>query len=217
MPELFWLCSPKTLPRAGASSISQASGTRTTQLPGKCPRYSARWRQNWHWEKPDRSDVSLGNEVVPRRAIVGVVDGKAEINYGRSFVAGHPKYPLTGEAPSLTEGQKGALDALNEMANKFSFKLDTQAGDLLFVNNLSIMHARAAYSDDHKCGKVRHVLRLWLTDRESWPFAPSLKYLNGADFWNAAPEEQKLYTLSEWERMPRSIRAKELGICGSHD
>ncbi|VUC30723.1 unnamed protein product [Clonostachys rosea] len=172
--------------------------------------------EDWHWEKPGHKDPSL-NQILPRRAIVGLADGKIQINYGRTFVAGHPKYPLTQAAPPLSKAQAEALQVLSETANRSSFKLDTQVGDILFVNNLSIMHARGAYSDNPDSGKVRHLLRLWLNDRDSWPFAPSLKYFNGPEFWNAPPDEQKLHTFDEWKQTPRYLRVTDTSNNHAHD
>jgi hypothetical protein len=37
-----------------------------------------------------------------------------------------------------------------------------QPGDMQFVNNYHVLHARLAYEDDRAAGKVRHLKRLWL-------------------------------------------------------
>ena len=37
-----------------------------------------------------------------------------------------------------------------------------QPGDMQFVNNYHVLHARTAYTDDRANGKVRHLKRLWL-------------------------------------------------------
>ncbi|KAI8317305.1 hypothetical protein K4K59_008604 [Colletotrichum sp. SAR11_240] len=172
---------------------------------------------DWHWEKPDRGRINMDNVVLDQRAIIGQVNGRVQINYGRSFVAGHERYPLTSQAPPLTTGQRAALDLLKDRANAHGFQLDTQPGDLLFVNNLSIMHGRGAFRDDDDSGHVRHVIRLWLQDHMSWPIAPSLKYKINPEIWDVPPEEQRLLTLNEWQSMPRAIRAANTGTTLTHD
>ncbi|KAK1473559.1 TfdA family Taurine catabolism dioxygenase TauD [Colletotrichum abscissum] len=167
---------------------------------------------NWHWEKPDRKDPNLGNLIYPQRAIIGHIDGRVQINYGRSFVAGHEKYPLSAQAPHLTDFQISALDLLSKMAEKHAFQLDTQPGDLLFVNNLSIMHARGAFRDGPECNP-RHVMRLWLQDQGSWPVAPTLKYKEEVGKWNVAPEDQKLYDLGEWKQTARPLEESIYRLC----
>jgi hypothetical protein len=100
--------------------------------------------KDWHWEKPSQQSA-FANDIL-HRAIIGQVEGKLEINFGRSYVAGHPKYPLSDAAPPLTGLQEEeALCILTDIARKRCFQLDTQVGDILFVNNLSIMHARNAF------------------------------------------------------------------------
>jgi hypothetical protein len=37
-----------------------------------------------------------------------------------------------------------------------------QPGDMQFVNNYHVLHARDAYEDDRATGRVRHLKRLWL-------------------------------------------------------
>ncbi len=38
-----------------------------------------------------------------------------------------------------------------------------QPGDIQFVNNYHVLHARTAYEDDRATGQVRHLKRLWLS------------------------------------------------------
>ena len=37
-----------------------------------------------------------------------------------------------------------------------------QPGDMQFVNNYHVLHARDAYTDDRPAGRIRHLKRLWL-------------------------------------------------------
>ncbi|MFD0531734.1 TauD/TfdA family dioxygenase [Kitasatospora arboriphila] len=50
--------------------------------------------------------------------------------------------------------------------------LDLEAGDLLLVNNLAVLHSRSAYRDGP--GHRRHLLRLWLALRRGRPLPPAL-------------------------------------------
>jgi hypothetical protein len=172
--------------------------------------------QEWHWEKPNRADSARTNNIM-HRPIVGHVDGKAQINFGSSFVAGHPKYPRSAAAPPLKDNQKSALDTLLAVAKQHSFQLSQQAGDILFVNNLSIMHARDSFLDDVDSSVQRHVLRLWLRDSElSWPVAESLNSKHDA-LYDTDPETQQLLTLSEWSAVARIQRVTKVGTTCSHD
>ncbi|KAJ5837909.1 uncharacterized protein N7525_003097 [Penicillium rubens] len=72
--------------------------------------------------------------------------------------------PVEGYPP-ITEAQAEALDALHFLAEEHSAALDFQKGDVQYVNNLSIFHARNGFRDEP--GKERHLLRLWLRDPEN--------------------------------------------------
>ncbi|KFY05110.1 hypothetical protein O988_00265 [Pseudogymnoascus sp. VKM F-3808] len=75
----------------------------------------------------------------------------------------------------LTEAQRDSLDALHFLAKKFQVSIPLKKGDMQFINNLSIVHARSSYVDDstHR----RHLLRLWLWDPEnSWEIPDPLRH-----------------------------------------
>lgn len=132
-------------------------------------------------------------------------------------MAGHPKYPRSEQAPPLLDSQREALDTLLTVARRHGFKVDQHVGDILFVNNLSIMHARDSFLDDVEGGLQRHLLRLWLTDKKtSWEIASSLDYRNMERF-DKRNDAQSLWTLSEWTRLPRVQRVTEAAGTDSHD
>jgi hypothetical protein len=62
----------------------------------------------------------------------------------------------------LTALQIEALDLLAEMATEFSISFHFRPGDMQFLNNHVIYHARTAYQDDDGPRK-RLLHRLWLS------------------------------------------------------
>ena len=76
--------------------------------------------------------------------------------------------PRTPGIPALTSAQANALDAVHACASKHALKIDIRPGDMVFVNNMALMHARANFHDS--AHNSRHALRLWLRDIErGWP------------------------------------------------
>jgi hypothetical protein len=69
------------------------------------------------------------------------------IQYARRGFTGFLNLPRSKEIPPITEAQAEALDALHFLAEKFSVTLDFQKGDVQYVNNLSIFHARDGFVD----------------------------------------------------------------------
>ncbi|KAK0727492.1 hypothetical protein B0T26DRAFT_639563 [Lasiosphaeria miniovina] len=90
-------------------------------------------------------------------------------------------HPVTAEAglgsfiPDLTLSQRKALSILSELASKHRLRLDTKPGDMVFINNLGLLHARDAYVD-HKTGPRRHLVRLWLCNSKlAWDLPESMR------------------------------------------
>ena len=78
------------------------------------------------------------NETSPERVV---------IQYARRGFTGFLNLPRSKDIPPITEAQAEALDALHFLADRFSLTLDFQKGDVQYVNNLSIFHARDGFTD----------------------------------------------------------------------
>jgi hypothetical protein len=67
------------------------------------------------------------------------------------------------DAPPLTAGERTLLDLYEEIASDpaLYLEMELRAGDVQWLSNHVVLHARTAYEDDpvHK----RHLLRLWLS------------------------------------------------------
>ncbi|CAK3972351.1 Taurine hydroxylase SAT17 [Lecanosticta acicola] len=87
------------------------------------------------------------------------------IQYARRTFTGYWGLPRSSNIPPITEAQAEALDALHFLAEKNAVSLDFRKGDIQFVNNLSIFHARDAFTDTPE--QQRHLIRLWLRDPEN--------------------------------------------------
>jgi alpha-ketoglutarate-dependent taurine dioxygenase len=69
------------------------------------------------------------------------------IQYARRTFTGYWGLPRSSDIPPITEAQAEALDTLHFLAEKHAVTLDFQQGDVQYVNNLSIFHARDAFKD----------------------------------------------------------------------
>jgi hypothetical protein len=77
---------------------------------------------------------------------------------------GTPLIQRDPSMPKVTPRQMHALDTVEELAKRFCTQLDRQQGDIQFLNNLSIMHARGAYRGVAGKPSSRHLLRMFLRD-----------------------------------------------------
>jgi hypothetical protein len=95
-----------------------------------------------------------------RMPVFGWCDGTLSCCYQRGLIAaGHRELGL-----HLSQEEIEALDLFDEIAmapeNRLAFNLDR--GDVLVVNNYSVLHARTRFTEHPDPARRRHLLRLWL-------------------------------------------------------
>lgn len=99
---------------------------------------------------------------------------KLIIQYARRTFTGFQGLPRSPSIPPISEAQAEALDTLHFLAEKYALGLDFKKGDVQFVNNLSVFHARDGFTNSAE--KQRHLVRLWLRDpEEAWAIPGPLK------------------------------------------
>ncbi len=78
------------------------------------------------------------------------------------------------DAPDLTDAQRVALDALEDVAEDptlyATFRLE--AGDVLLLNNWTTLHRRTAFVDEVEPERRRRLERVWLSMPNSRPLDP---------------------------------------------
>ncbi|OAA65585.1 TfdA family oxidoreductase [Niveomyces insectorum RCEF 264] len=115
------------------------------------------------------------------------------IQYARRGFTGYLDAPRSSHIPPITEPQAEALDALHFLAEKYRVTLDFKKGDVQYINNLSIFHARDGFVDEP--GKERHLLRLWLRDPElAWDTPPALQP-RWDELYKDITEEEQVFNL----------------------
>lgn len=69
------------------------------------------------------------------------------IQYARRNFTGFQDLPRSKNIPPITEAHAEALDSLHFLAEKYAVGLDFRKGDIQYINNLSIFHARDGFQD----------------------------------------------------------------------
>ena len=92
--------------------------------------------------------------------IFGLRDGKFTSHYSRTFIEAAEKMP---GVPRLSTAQWEAIDLLHEVAEALCYRMRLEPGDVQFLNNHVIYHARDSFADDPARALVRRLYRLWLT------------------------------------------------------
>lgn len=107
----------------------------------------------------------------------GVRDDKFTSHYSRTFVEAAQRRP---EVPRVTPAQWEALDLLSALADELSLEMSFAPGDIQFVNNHVIYHARTAFEDNAAAGRDRLLLRLWMAMPNSRALPPGHEVLWGS-------------------------------------
>lgn len=83
------------------------------------------------------------------------------IRYIRPYIESSQRH---AEAPRLTPEAREAFDLVDAMCADpdFNVFMDLEPGDMQFVNNFHVLHARTAYEDWPERARKRHLKRLWL-------------------------------------------------------
>ena len=68
------------------------------------------------------------------------------------------------DAPRPSAGAREAMDRVDAMCAdpQYHASMLMEPGDMQFINNYHVLHARRAYEDDRPAHKIRHLKRLWL-------------------------------------------------------
>lgn len=111
-----------------------------------------------------------------RSVIYSLVDGKVMFSYSMRPLVGNTSSPRSHGIPDLSSSQIEAINTVQSVAEENALSMKLKSGDLLFWNNMALLHSRAGFTDstDHK----RHLLRLWLRNdatEKHWPVPAELQ------------------------------------------
>ena len=83
------------------------------------------------------------------------------VRYIRPYIESTRRH---ADAPRPSDRARAAMDRVDAMCAdpQFHVSMTMRPGDMQFVNNYHVLHARDGYEDDRASGRVRHLKRLWL-------------------------------------------------------
>ncbi len=91
--------------------------------------------------------------------VFGVRDGKFTSHYSLTFIEVAQR---VAGVPPLSPVQRAALEQLAALADELAFDTRLEPGDMQFLNNHVVYHARTAFEDDAEADAIRLLYRLWL-------------------------------------------------------
>jgi hypothetical protein len=115
---------------------------------------------NFHWDF--EADAAPGMPRTIAHPICKFEHGRLRTFYIGWYIRNAQRFP---EVPRLSQAQTDLLDLIEAIANDpaVCLDMDFEPGDMQFLKNAAILHARTAYEDWEDPEKKRHLLRLWLS------------------------------------------------------
>jgi hypothetical protein len=143
--------------RGGVSLLCSSPAVHNEMLRRRPDLTAALYEDMWRSRFGEEDATNASSYPLP---VWGVRDGKFTSHYSRTFVEAAQRSP---KVPRVTAAQWEALDLLSNLAGELMFEMSFTPGDIQFVNNHVVYHARSAFEDDPDKGADRLLLRLWLS------------------------------------------------------
>lgn len=148
----------------------------------------------WYFDR--KGEVSAGQEQYTRQPIFYIEptgEKRVYCKFDPYYVRSLKRFWDKGEIPALSPEQERAIQILEDICMRLALHMILEIGDIQFLSNAHVLHARTAYKDYPAPAPRRHLMRLWLATPESeggWslPFADSThKKRGGVQVNDTAP------------------------------
>jgi hypothetical protein len=133
-------------------------------------------------------------------------EDKVLLSFSRRPLVGNATSPRSPGIPDLSDAHVEALNAVHFAAERHSLSMKLKAGDVLFWNNLAMVHARKGFTDSP--GHRRHLIRLWLRNDDTekgWPIPEELQaawdeafnHAGRSQLWPVDPIRERAYIANQ--------------------
>src|SRR5438874_1122908 len=151
--------------RGGVSKLCSSPAVHNAMLARRPDLAAALYDDVWRSRFGEEDATDRSSYPLP---VWGMRDGKFTSHYSRTFDEVAQRRPAA-EVPRLSAAQADALDLLHDLAEELCLEMTFAPGDIQFVNNHVIYHARTEFEDDPAQDADRLLLRLWLAVPNSRP------------------------------------------------
>lgn len=155
--------------RSGGQSKIASSVTVYNEMLARRPDLVAVMMEPFFTDR--KGEIPEGKGPYYEMPIFNPYGGYLTTTYNRDFITAAQRFD---EVPRLTEDQVAAMDLADEIAESDDIRLDMdfRRGDMQFIHNHQVLHARTPYEDYPEPERKRHLLRLWLAPPSCRPLAP---------------------------------------------
>jgi len=147
----------------------------------------------WYFDR--KGEQSIGEEPYTKQPIFYLETGPNPRVYSKwdpYYVKSLSRFSDEGIIPPLSPEQSEAAQVLEDTCHKLRLHMILEVGDIQFLTNTHVFHARTAYKDHAPPAPRRHLMRLWLATPEEeggWklPFHDSKEKKRGGIQVNDTP------------------------------
>ncbi len=159
----------RTAKSGGASCLVSAAQIYNEVLrrrPDLAPLFFQPTHFDWRGKDPDAPAPTY---VSP---LVSLEGGVFSMYFGSTYVLSAPRHP---GVPALTEGQIELCRLFDEITQEpgMAIEMDFRPGDIQFLSNYMALHSRTEFHDHPEPQRRRHLIRLWLMQKEQRPTVPN--------------------------------------------
>ena len=149
--------------RSGGQSSICSSSTIYHEIAERRPDLLKVLCQRFHIDR--KGEIPQGEDETYEMAVFYPDEERVTCIYARDFIDAAQRHSHV--APLTTE-QVDALNLIDELAASGDLRLDIDflPGDIQFLHNHQILHARTSYEDWPEPERRRHMLRLWLSTED---------------------------------------------------
>jgi len=122
----------------------------------------------WYFDR--KGEESVGEEPYIRTSIFYLEkgpNGRVYSKWDPYYVKSLGRFQDAGIIPPLSPEQLEAAKVLEETSHRLSLHMILDIGDIQFLSNEQVLHARTAYKDHAPPAPRRHLMRLWLATPEN--------------------------------------------------
>lgn len=164
--------------RSGGSSVITSSITVHDAIATEAPHLLEPLYRGFHYHRLGEEAPGEDAATPYRIPVFAFRDGQMSCRYQRAGIAAGQR----ALGIPLSNLELEAMNRFDEVArapeNRLAF--DLERGDMVIVNNYTVMHARTAFEEFPEPEKRRHLVRLWL-DAEGFRALPEHFMLFGAN------------------------------------
>ena len=170
--------------QSGGASVIVSGVTVHDEIRRRAPHLLARLYRGYHYHRLGEEGAGESAATEHRVPVFANCNGQLSVRYQRAGIAsGQRELNLALDAQDIE-----ALDLFDEVAsapeNRLAFFLER--GDMIVINNYTVMHARTRFVNFPEPERRRQLVRLWL-DAEGFRDVPSDIHFFGS---NGVPEQK---------------------------